>query len=194
MIISTLFSLLRYFDEQSLDLLKPHVNKIICIHLDHFAPYYFQIQENSLAHLSQENKINFEADLYLSGALSGFINMIQQPSKASPSLQIQGDLQLAQALFQTWKRLDLEWEKPLYQWLGYPIADGIVFSFRQSFHWLHSTWEARKSDLGAYLQDEIQWLPSPREVENFLSEVDKIRLDVERFEAKLKLFFTGNYH
>jgi ubiquinone biosynthesis protein UbiJ len=94
------------------------------------------------------------------------------------------------ALYDTWRHLDLDFEGKLANVVGNNIASGISKSVAQSHHWLKKTINARVDDLGAYLQDEKQWLPTRIELEDFFNEVDSIRLDVERIAARIDLLLA----
>lgn len=184
-ILPILIDVLQRLDKECWNLLKPHVNKIICFKIDHLSPLYFQIKEQGLQ--SIDIVANQHIDTTFQGPMSAFIAMIFTKNRVQSGLHVKGDLECAKALYDSWHHLDLDWEGHLATLFGGTIAHSLSQGFAQSRDWFHQTWQARQEDLGAYLQDEVRLLPTRMEVDTLFNEIDKIRHDVARFEAKLLL-------
>ena len=101
-------------------------------------------------------------------------------------LDIKGDLQLAQALMNVFKHMDLDWEGFIAQYLGDTVAYALSSVAKTSHRWLKQVFQARQQDVVVYLQDEIKWLPMPVIIEELYQEIDTTRTDVDRLEARLK--------
>ncbi|HRE30971.1 MAG TPA: hypothetical protein PLD88_03260, partial [Candidatus Berkiella sp.] len=126
-----------------------------------------------------------KCDTTFSGPLNAFISMIFTKNRVQHGLHIRGDLECAKALYDTWRYLDLDFEGAIANVVGGDIARGLSEGFSQSHAWFKKTFDARTQDLGAYFQDEKKWLPTRMEIEDFFSEVDSLRLDVERLSARI---------
>jgi len=165
--------------------LKAHTNKIICFHVNNFDPLYFKIDEQGL--LKKINVTDGQINLTFSGPLSSFMNMILT-KKVIPTagLHVRGDLELAQAFYESWTGLDIDWEGKFAQVVGDNLAHALSQGFKNTSQWFKETMAARQKDVGDYLQHESKLLPTKEEVEQLFKDIDKIRHDVDRFEARLR--------
>lgn len=183
--ISIITRAIQELDDQAWHLLTPHIHKIICFHIDHFNPLYFQVEAKGLkAYTPTElDHIN----LTFSGPLNGFISMIFTANRVNGQLHVKGDLECAKALYDSWHHIDLDWERQCAKVVGGDIAQGLSTGLTHCKDWLHQTWQARQEDLSAFLQDEKQLLPTVNEVQTLYDEIDSLRHQVERLEARLRL-------
>ncbi|MBI2792709.1 MAG: SCP2 sterol-binding domain-containing protein [Gammaproteobacteria bacterium] len=179
-----IIKVMQHLDEQSLQPLKAHIHKVICFHIEHMAPLYFQIVESGLQVVDEKPH---HVDTTFTGPLSAFIAMIFTEKKTHTGLHVRGDLECAKALYDCWHHLDIDWEGQLANVVGDNFAHLMSQGLQTSKKWANQTWQARQDDLSAYLQDESNLLPSKTEVETFFHDVDLLRNDVERFEARLDL-------
>jgi ubiquinone biosynthesis protein UbiJ len=122
-----------------------------------------------------------------SGSFSAFIGMIFSKNRLQHGLHVRGDMDCAKALYDTWRYLDLDWEGYLATFVGGDAANMLSKGFNQWKTWAKDNVDSGIENVGAYLQDETQWLPTQNEIEHFLQEIDKLRLDVDRVEARLSL-------
>ncbi|MFI4938559.1 MAG: SCP2 domain-containing protein [Candidatus Berkiellales bacterium] len=172
-------------DDEAWKLLVPHENKIVCFQIETLPPLYFQIQPGGLVVIafSKEQHV----DLTFSGPFSAFIALVFTHKRMEHGLHVKGDIDCAKALYDTWRYLDLDWEGYLAQFVGGDLAHLMSKSFRQWQSWMKRVFDDRVQDLGAYLTDESNWLPTQAEVNKWIQDIDTLRLDVSRFEAKLNL-------
>jgi len=182
--LPVLIALIKRLDPACWDLLKPHANKVICFNIDHLPILYFQIAENDLILL--EHAPN-HIDTTFAGPMSTFISMLLNQHRTVQGLHVRGDIECAKALYDSWHHFDADWEGQLATFVGDNLAHGIAQGVHQSKTWLQETWQNRQEDLGAYLQDETQLLPTQGEVGSLFNRIDVLRHDVARFEAKLHL-------
>lgn len=100
-------------------------------------------------------------------------------------IEISGDAETAQIFSRLLKRADLDWEELLSQQVGDVAAHRIGNFVRGALRWSRDAFDRVSRDLADYLQFETGVLPQRHEVDAFLSGVDRLRDDVERFAARV---------
>ncbi len=176
-------AVITHLDKEAYQHLAPFEGKIVCFQIEHFPNMYFQIHPDGLKVVSPLN--DEKCDTTFSGPLNAFISMIFTKNRVQQGLHIRGDLECAKALYDTWRFLDLDFEGALAKWVGGDVARGLSQGFTQSKDWIKNTATQRAQDLGVYFQDENKILPTKLEIEAFFTDVDSVRLDVERLQAKI---------
>jgi ubiquinone biosynthesis protein UbiJ len=101
-------------------------------------------------------------------------------------VEIEGDTTLAQAFNRALAGLDVDWEEQLARVIGDPFAHQVGTQVRAAARWGQKTSESLTADLQEYLQEEARLLPTRYEIEAFLAQVDMLRDDVERAEARVE--------
>lgn len=114
-----------------------------------------------------------------------FLRSTSDRSAARSSLEISGDIALAQEIQAVLRRLDLDWEEYLSEWTGDTLARRLGNLVRQSSRFLQDTGETLRGDISEYLRYEKEILPDRTEVEEFNAAVDTLRDDVERLKLRL---------
>lgn len=178
-LINLFISVVQKLDENCLAPLKPHLGKTIGIEIEHFLPIYLQVTQQALVSIEKPAHV----DTLFSGNLNAFIKTLLSKQKTHTGLHIKGDMDCAKAFYDCTQQLDIDWENHLAKGLGDNMAHLIVSSIKETQQWVTENVQARTADLGAYLQDEKELLPTRTECEAFYKEVDLLRHDVERFEA-----------
>jgi|GEM_PF-6257362 len=176
-------AVITHLDKEAYQYLGPFEGKIICFQIEHFPTLYFQIYPEGVKVVSALP--DDKCDTTFSGSLNAFISMIFTKNRVQQGLHIRGDLECAKALYDTWRHLDLDFEGALAKYVGGDLARGLSEGFTQSHDWLKKTVATRAQDLGVYFQDEKKLLPTPIEIEDFFLDVDHLRLDVERVQARI---------
>lgn len=182
--IAGIIQRLQDLDPEYWQSMAPHWDKMVCLELLPCAPLYFKITPTGLTP-SLCAPDSLESTTF-SGTLAAFLRALSAHNFVQSDLSIRGDIACAQALYQCWQHRDLDWEGPLATMLGDPVAQAVSIGAKKFYHWASATYQARREDLGVYLQDEINVLPSSPQVEQFFKEVDVLRDDVARLEARLE--------
>jgi ubiquinone biosynthesis protein UbiJ len=99
---------------------------------------------------------------------------------------ISGDVELGQAFKAALDAMEVDWEEHLSRIVGDVLAHQLGNLARGFAAWVGRSGELLGSNLGEYLQEERRALPHPLELEGFLAEVDELRNDVERLEARVQ--------
>lgn len=119
----------------------------------------------------------------------GMAALLRDPQQAiqGDSVHVRGETRSAQELGEWLQASGLDWEALLARLTTDGFAAAMRRQFNRGSRWLRQRREAWQADLGAYLQDETATLPARAEVEAWLTEVDTLRDDVARLQARLDL-------
>jgi ubiquinone biosynthesis protein UbiJ len=101
-------------------------------------------------------------------------------------VEISGDTTLAQAFSRALAGLDVDWEEQLARIIGDPFAHQVGNQVRAAAQWGRKASASLTADLQEYLQEEARLLPTRYEIDAFLAQVDTLRDDIERAEARIE--------
>jgi ubiquinone biosynthesis protein UbiJ len=101
-------------------------------------------------------------------------------------VQISGDTDLGQQLRDILAAMDIDWEEHLSKFTGDVVAHQAGNVARASQRWAQQSSAALLQDAGEYLKYERELLPDRAQVETFMQQVDVLRDDVERLEARVQ--------
>ena len=129
---------------------------------------------------------DIEADLKITANTINLIKLGQHPDNLfSNEIEIHGDVQFAKQLQDLLDGFDFDWEALLAEFTGdtlaYPIAHGI----RQAASWAKSTHQSMQQNLAEYLREEARILPDKSQINDYLTDIDKLRADYDRLEARI---------
>jgi len=102
-------------------------------------------------------------------------------------VQIDGDTGVAQRFSDALGGLDIDWEEQLSAYTGDALAHEIGRGTRNARHEAGRLGRSARDNLSDYLTEEARLLPHRYEVEDFLADVDTLRDDVDRLEARITL-------
>jgi len=140
--------------------------------------------------LSLQSIYEGEADCKISGSLAGILKMMRSENPAeilsSGEVSITGDSRLAQDFSDTLSRMDIDWEEFLSKLTGDFAAHRIGNAVRQGQSWLQDSLKAFSIDSTEYLQEESGILPTRIEIEKFIHDIDVLRDDTERLDARIQ--------
>ncbi len=101
-------------------------------------------------------------------------------------VEIDGDVELGQQVQRVFEKLEIDWEEHLSRITGDIIAHQLGNTVRGLLAWGERSAEHLGQDTADYLQEETEILPLPWEVNEFIEQVDTLRSDVDRMEARVK--------
>lgn len=101
-------------------------------------------------------------------------------------VEIDGDVELGQQIQRVFEKLDIDWEEHLSHLTGDIIAHQVGNAVRGLLNWGERAADHLGQDTADYLQEEAEILPLPWEVAEFLEQVDTLRSDADRLEARVK--------
>lgn len=126
-------------------------------------------------------------DARISGTLLGLFNLAnsQTPAASGGSVQIEGDAEVAQKFSELLKAARPDLEEELARIVGDVTAHHIGNTTRHILDFMRRGRDTFLQNAGEYLSEESRDVPSRTEAEEFLRDVDRLRDDVERLDARL---------
>lgn len=174
-------------DPRSADALAPLAGKVIALQ---FTPLNLRLYLCPGAD-AVEILPSFEGapDLALSGSPLAFarLGLSRSPRRAlfSGAIKVEGDMDAAHDFQALFERLDIDWEAALAQWTGRSVAESLFGALRSARAWGLDSAEAMKTNLAEYWQEESRELPAHAEADIFYAQVDTLRADYDRLEARI---------
>lgn len=168
--------------------LQPLIGKQFLLEVtDINAEYYISFQEGIvISNVSTGD----EVDLVIRGATFSLWKLFQStPETFSAHLQsvrVVGDLNLAQSIKVFFNSIDIDWEEQLSRLTGDVFAHQFFRGVKALRAWRQEALKGFKLNLKEYLQEEARYFPTSEELAIFLQEVDVLRDDIERLEAKIE--------
>ncbi len=133
-----------------------------------------------------------EPDTVISGSLLAFARMAlaedQEKTRSvfKGDIKITGDMALGQHFQALFQQLDIDWEEHLSHITGDVIAHSLGNAARGVLGFGKQIFNSLGMDVSEYLQYETRDIASGPEIQHFNQQVDTIRNDVERAEARIK--------
>ena len=136
-----------------------------------------------------------DADVTIRGAPLSLLRFAlagdREAQLLSDEVSLQGDIALATRLQQIAARLDIDFEEAFARHLGDAPAHELVRAMRGFGGWMSDTGSAWLEDASEYLRHEAAITPRRAEVDRFVNEVDDLRDDAERLEARVARLERG---
>ena len=101
-------------------------------------------------------------------------------------VSIHGDTAVAQSFQRLFELLKPDWEEELSRLVGDTVAHRVGEAARRFMNWGQDVGTRMTEDFAEYFTEESRDLPTKTEAEDFLDDVDRLRDDVERAEARLR--------
>lgn len=159
--------------------------KVIAIRVQNTAlAMFFEIGADALNIASDYDD---EPDVSLSGSLLSLASLATgEAAIRSGAVEIRGDAELAQSFRELLQfgRPDLEEE--LSAFIGDAPAHGVGDVARRIGAWSRDARDTMRQNISEYLQEESRTVPSRHEVEAFQRDVDALRDDVARLNARMQ--------
>ena len=132
-----------------------------------------------------------EADCLLRGSPFALARMGDRRASTeqlfSGEVGISGDTETAHQFGKALGTIEIDWEEQLAKLTGDIVAHKIGNLVRATADWGGRTGNTLALDTEEYLKEELQLLPGRSEIQHYLDEVDRLRDDVERLQARLAL-------
>jgi ubiquinone biosynthesis protein UbiJ len=101
------------------------------------------------------------------------------------SVRISGDAETAQSFQKLFHAARPDFEEELSRLTGDAAAHHLARAARGVFEFGRRTLDTFARNMGEYLTEESRDLPARPEVDDWMTQVDRLREDVDRFEARL---------
>ncbi|MEN8800751.1 MAG: SCP2 sterol-binding domain-containing protein [Thiogranum sp.] len=129
-----------------------------------------------------------DVDTQLTGSPLGFARLAlgsREDTLFKGAVEIKGDTETGQQFQDLLANTDWDWEEQLSHITGDVIARQIGNVARLSGKFINDSRNTLEQDVSEYLQEEARLLPTGSEVGNFLEDVDQLRADVDRLDARI---------
>jgi ubiquinone biosynthesis protein UbiJ len=131
-----------------------------------------------------------EADCTLRAPASSLVQLALSQDKPavlhSPEVDLEGDSAVLLELVAILQDLELDWEYELSRWLG-PVASHLIGGHvRNQARWSRQGLDSLNQNLAEYLSEETRALVGKHEAEARFSELDTLKIDLERLEARIE--------
>lgn len=107
-------------------------------------------------------------------------------SMLESDVEIDGDMKVAEQFSAILKEVDIDWEELISKLVGDIFAHQAGEAVRSGSDWFGQTIEAMKLNTSEYLSEESKLTPAETEIEHYMSQVDDLRMDIDRLEARIK--------
>jgi len=131
-----------------------------------------------------------EPDTRLTGSpiAMALMGLSDSPRRAlfAGEVTIEGDVHVARRFQDLFEKLDIDWEEQLSRYTGDVIAHRVGNLVRAGRDWCEESLTTLKLNTAEYLQDETRELPTGVEAEIFFEQVDALRTDCDRLQARIE--------
>lgn len=101
-------------------------------------------------------------------------------------VHISGDLELAQQMVDVFDELEIDWEEYLSRWIGDVPAHQMKNLSRQLKHFHQRFSDILSQNINEYVHEEINLFPPAEALQDFFTEVDELRMDVDRVAQRIE--------
>lgn len=146
-------------------------------------------------YIQVDANLDSEADAILRGSALALFKMSMSrdvaPILLKGEVEIIGDMRLGRAFKSLLSEMQIDWEEHLSAITGDMVAHELMKGVRNVSNWGKQSSEVIAMDIGEYLQEESRDVVSAPELQAFYNEVDELRGDVDRLQARIKQLIQG---
>ncbi len=171
-------------DPETVGGLRQLSGKVAKLEFDHAS--YYCIFTSTAVCLSKD--YDGLVDLVLGGSIFDFIRMgLFKNGMASTTIpiQISGDMEFARQFRDFFANVEIDWEEQLSQVVGDGVAYPLAQCLRLMKQWAKRSVESISQNVKDYLQAETDLLVSKEELQIFFSDIDGLRDEVARLQARI---------
>ena len=131
-----------------------------------------------------------DADCTLRAPASSLLRLALSKDKTAvlhgPQVDLEGDSHVLMELATILQDLELDWEFELSRWIG-PVATALIAGHvRSRANWYQHGFASLNQNLAEYLSEEARTLVGEREAQARFNELDQLKLDLDRLEARVE--------
>ena len=175
-------------DCESNDKLRQFEGHSIHISVEDLKLDYFLRFPNGTLVISDQQKESPSA--VIRGNANAFVNAAISEKKGDAlftgQLHFSGDIGLAQRFQTLLGSIELDWPRPISELFGDELGYGISETIKKGLSLVQNAWQQTVLDVPEYLQEELRVSPGVLELEDFYSQIDLTRSQVERLTARIE--------
>lgn len=164
-------------------------DNVICLHITglEFSLYFFPSENGIYSMTDYEGEVDAKLStppatlLKLATAEDGGKVILE-----SDAVTLQGSIGILESFMALISGANIDWEELLSKVVGDIVANQVGESLRQTKGWLDESRTAMQMNMGEYLQEESRLTPADAEVSYYLDQVDQLRADTERLDARIQ--------
>ena len=99
--------------------------------------------------------------------------------------RIEGDMGLGTRFSAILKSVNIDWEEFLSKAVGDIVAHQAGSMVKETRGWLEESEQAMRLNMGEYMSEEAELLVADSQVSHYLDEVDMLRADIDRMDARV---------
>lgn len=141
--------------------------------------------EEGLALIRDETDMS-DCQARLETSLAGLTGLVLSRGQRSRDVAFRGDIGTIQEVRTLFAELDVDLEAQLARWVGTSTAASLLDNARAGARWSRRSATTLLQNAAELATEERQLLPTAVEARNFCDDVDNIREDVDRLEARLR--------
>lgn len=131
------------------------------------------------------------ADTYIKGTPLSLLRMTlangDRKRFFAEDVLIEGDLDVGQEVINLFDQLEIDWEELLSHYTGDIAAHQVGRVFRKIKINTKRTIDLFLQNINEYVHEEKEWFPTKEIMKDFFTEVDELRMDVDRISARIEL-------
>lgn len=121
----------------------------------------------------------------IAGSPLALLGLARGAPAAGSGVEVSGDLALSQRLQRALGRLEIDWEELLARRVGDQAARRLAQLGEGLRGWLSQSRLTLERNVSEYARFEADWLPTRAEVGEYVEEVDRLRMGVDRLEQRV---------
>lgn len=118
--------------------------------------------------------------------LGVMINRDQRHKFFAEDLVMEGNAELGQQVVELFDEMDIAWEDYFSKVAGDVPAWHAGRLVRGIRAWADRAVSSLTGNINEYLNEETRWLPAREELADFFNDIDALRMDIDRAEARLQ--------
>ena len=130
-----------------------------------------------------------EAEVSLRGSLWAFMQLAKEGAQSEVfdqgRITMSGDAELGQEFQRILASLEIDWEELTSQFVGDMAARNIHRVFDEFRSWFSDSNQHFKQNTGEIIQNELKITPTQAEIDGLTEEIETLRSDTARLEARL---------
>ena len=113
------------------------------------------------------------------------------PMMLKGEVEIEGDVRLGRSFKKILSEMDIDWEEYMSRIIGDAPAHHLASLAKKIMNWGQQSTRDVVADVSEYLQEESRDVVSKPELEKFYQDVDALRNQLDRFQARFDLLKTN---